>query len=88
MHLLVDHQLPADLNKPLLTNIPRQVIHLGDGTKCRTLELVPGWNTIRSLVANGGHMPGELPITSVIDIKVRRVWSMLCRFAFRRTSRV
>ncbi len=71
MHILVDYQLPSDLNKPLPFNVPENVIHLGDGSNCRTLNLSPGWHTIRAMIANGAHTPGEPPVTSVIDIKVK-----------------
>lgn len=71
MHILVDYQLPSDLNKPLPLNIPQNVIHLGDGSNCRTLILSPGWHTLRALIADGSHTPGEPPVTSVIDIKVK-----------------
>lgn len=71
MHLLIDYPLPTDLNQPLPFNVPQQVIHLGDGSNCRTLNLNPGWHTLRAMVADGKHTPGEPPVTSVIDIKVK-----------------
>lgn len=71
MHILIDYPLPSDLTQPLPFNVPQQVIHLGDGSNCRTLNLNSGWHTLRALVADGKHTPGEPPVTSVIDIKVK-----------------
>lgn len=71
MHLLIDYPLPTDLNQPLPFNVPQQIIHLGDGSNCRTLNLNPGWHSLRAMVADGKHTPGEPPVTSVIDIKVK-----------------
>ena len=71
LHLLIDYPLPADLKKPLPLDIPEQVIHLGDGSNCRTLNLTPGRHSLRALLADGSHTPGVPHLTKLIDIKVK-----------------
>lgn len=71
LHILVDYPLPTNLNQPLSFNVPENVIHLGDGSHCRTLTLSPGKHTLRALVADGSHTPSDPPITAAIDIIVK-----------------
>lgn len=66
-HHLLFSSLPSDLTKPLGKN---NVIHMGDGSSCRTIELLPGIHSIRALFAYGDHVPFEPYITDVIFITV------------------
>jgi len=67
-HILVDVDLP-DLSKP----VPKDAnhIHMGDGSKCKTLELSPGKHTIRTLFARGNHMPYDPPLTDMVVVEVK-----------------
>ncbi len=66
-HHLLFSSLPNDLTKPLGK---QNVIHMGDGSSCRTIELSKGIHSIRALFADGGHVPYEPYITDVIFVTV------------------
>lgn len=68
-HLLVDADLPSDLNQPIGKDSNH--IHMGDGSTCKTLTLSPGKHTIRTLFAKGNHFPYGHPVTDSIDVNVR-----------------
>ena len=61
--------LPADLGKPIAKNATH--VHMGDGSRCKTLTLSPGKHTIRSLFAKGNHIPYNPALTDVIEITVK-----------------
>lgn len=67
-HILVDVDLP-DLGQP----VPKDAnhIHMGDGSKCKTLDLSAGKHTIRTLFAKGNHMPYDPPLTDTVVINVK-----------------
>jgi hypothetical protein len=52
-HHLLLNSLPLDLSQP----IGKQEIHMGDGSKCKELTLVPGRHVIYTLFAYGNHVP-------------------------------
>jgi len=67
-HILVDVALPSDLSKPIGKDANH--IHMGDGSSCKTIQLSRGKHTIRSLFAQGNHVPYNPPITDSIEINV------------------
>jgi hypothetical protein len=67
-HILVDVELP-DLNMPIAKDANH--IHMGDGSSCKTIELSSGTHTIRTLFAQGNHMPYIPPLTDVITVTVK-----------------
>ncbi|GJL77037.1 MAG: rod shape-determining protein RodA [Nitrospinaceae bacterium] len=66
-HHLLFSSLPTDLSKPLGKN---NVIHMGDGSSCRTIELSTGIHSIRALFADGNHIPYQPYVTDVIFVRV------------------
>lgn len=66
-HLIIDAPLP-DLNSP----VPKddQHIHMGDGSKCKTVNLGQGNHTITALFAKGNHVPYNPPVTDTVLIFV------------------
>ena len=68
-HILIDAALPADLSKPVAKNATH--VHMGDGSRCKTLTLAPGKHTVRSLFARGNHIPYDPALTDVIEITVK-----------------
>jgi hypothetical protein len=68
-HLLVDINLPRDLNKML--DKDSNHIHMGDGSKCKELKLVSGKHIIRTLFATAAHVPYNPAITSAVIFTVK-----------------
>ena len=68
-HLLIDTALPADLSKPVAKNATH--VHMGDGSRCKSLKLSAGKHTIRSLFAKGNHIPYNPPLSDTIHITVK-----------------
>ena len=68
-HLLVDINLPRDLNKML--DKDSNHIHMGDGSKCKELKLVSGKHIIRTLFATAAHVPYNPAITSTVIFTVK-----------------
>ena len=54
-HLLVDVDISGDLSKPIRKDANH--VHMGDGSKCKKLNLAAGKHTIRALFAKGNHVP-------------------------------
>ncbi|MEK9628868.1 MAG: DUF4399 domain-containing protein [Nitrospinota bacterium] len=67
-HLLVDVDIPGDLSKPIGKDA--QHVHMGDGSKCKTLNLKAGKHTIRALFAKGNHVPYDPAITAKVNVEV------------------
>ena len=67
-HLIVDVNLP-DLSQP----VPKDGthIHMGDGSKCKTIELRSGMHTIQALFARGNHIPYDPAVTDSIVVFVK-----------------
>jgi hypothetical protein len=67
-HIIVDVELP-DLSKP----VPKDSnhIHMGDGSKCKTIKLSAGKHTIRTLFAKGNHMPYTPALSDTIFVEVK-----------------
>lgn len=65
-HVLLS-SLPANLSLPIGKN---EAIHISDGTKCTQVDLIPGQHIIRSLFADGDHIPYNPPIMDKILIIV------------------
>ena len=59
-HLLVDMDLPSDLNKPLGADVR----HFGGGQTQVQVELAPGKHTLQLLLGDKLHMPHEPPVLS------------------------
>ena len=68
-HLLVDINLPRDLNKML--DKDSNHIHMGDGSKCKELKLASGKHIIRTLFATAAHVPYNPAITSAVIFTVK-----------------
>ena len=68
-HLLVDVSLPKNLSKPISKDANH--IHMGDGSKCKKLNLTAGKHTIRALFAKGNHVPYDPALTPEIMFNVK-----------------
>ncbi|NIP99734.1 MAG: DUF4399 domain-containing protein [Nitrospinaceae bacterium] len=66
-HLIIDVDLP-DLSQP----VPKddKHIHMGDGSKCKTIELSRGMHTVQALFARGNHIPYDPPVTDSVVVFV------------------
>ncbi|MBT5470956.1 MAG: DUF4399 domain-containing protein [Nitrospina sp.] len=70
-HLLVDVSIPADLSKPIAKD--GNHIHMGDGSKCKTIELAKGQHTITALFAQGNHVPYNPVVSDGVTVTVTHV---------------
>ena len=70
-HLLVNVDIPGDLSKPIAKDSNH--IHMGDGSKCKTIELSKGQHTITALFAQGNHVPYNPPVTDTVTVRVVHV---------------
>ena len=68
-HLLININLPSDLSKVLGKDANH--IHMGDGSACKELKLDSGKHIIRTLFANGGHVPYNPALTSTVIVTVK-----------------
>ena len=68
-HLLVDVGLPKNLSKPIGKDANH--IHMGDGSKCKKLNLTPGNHTIRALFAKGNQVPYKPALTTEVMLNVK-----------------
>ena len=68
-HLLIDVDLPSNLSKGIGKDANH--VHMGDGSTCKELKLVSGKHVIRTLFANGGHVPYNPAITSTVIVTVK-----------------
>ena len=67
-HILIDAGLPADLSKPIGKDANH--IHMGDGSTCKSVKMSKGKHIIRTLFAQGNHVPYNPPLTSTIVVNV------------------
>jgi hypothetical protein len=70
-HLLIDVPIPSDLSKPVAKD--GNHIHMGDGSKCKTLDLTKGQHTITALFAQGNHVPYNPPVSDAVTVTVVHV---------------
>jgi hypothetical protein len=69
-HLLIDAELPADLNVPIPNDDHHK--HFGAGQTETTLTLPPGRHTLQLLLGDNLHVPFDPPIaSSVVTIEVQ-----------------
>src|SRR3954452_14108498 len=61
-HLLIDTDLPADLNAPLPTS--DTVRHFGKGQTEASIELKPGKHTLQLVLGDDKHTPHNPPVIS------------------------
>jgi hypothetical protein len=61
-HLLIDTDVPADLNAPLPTS--DNVRHFGKGQTEATIELKPGKHTLQLVLGDDKHTPHNPPVMS------------------------
>ena len=61
-HLLIDTDVPADLNAPLPTS--DNVRHFGKGQTEASIELKPGKHTLQLVLGDDKHTPHNPPVTS------------------------
>jgi len=62
-HLLIDTDVPADLNLPL-PSVPDKVVHFGKGQTETTLTLTPGKHTLQLVFADANHIPHNPAVKS------------------------
>ena len=70
-HLIIDESIPRDLRQPVAKDDTH--IHMGDGSKCKTINLTKGQHTIRALFAQGNHVPYNPPVTAAVTVTVVQV---------------
>jgi hypothetical protein len=70
-HLLIDVPIPSDLSKPIGKD--GNHVHMGDGSKCKTLSLSKGQHTITALFAQGNHVPYNPPVSDAVTVTVTHV---------------
>ena len=70
-HLLIDVPVPSDLSKPIGKD--GNHVHMGDGSKCKTLDLAKGQHTITALFAQGNHVPYNPPVSDAVTVTVVHV---------------
>jgi len=70
-HLLIDVSTPADLSKPIGKDSNH--VHMGDGSKCKTLNLSKGQHTITALFAQGNHVPYSPAVSDAVTVTVVHV---------------
>jgi hypothetical protein len=68
-HILIDVDLPTDLSKRIGKDANH--VHMGDGSICKKLKMSSGKHVIRTLFANGGHVPFNPAITSAVIVTVK-----------------
>jgi hypothetical protein len=63
-HLLIDTDVPADLNAPVPA-VPDKIVHFGKGqTESAPLMLSPGKHTLQLVFADQNHIPHKPPVIS------------------------
>jgi hypothetical protein len=67
-HILVDAAIP-DLSKPVGKDATH--IHMGDGSTCKALTLSAGNHVIRTLFAQGNHVPYDPALTATVVVTVK-----------------
>ena len=67
-HLLLDVDIPGNLGKPIGKDANH--VHMGDGSKCKKLNLATGKHTIRALFAKGNHVPYDPALTDKVTIEI------------------
>ena len=70
-HLLIDASIPSDLSKPIAKDSNH--VHMGDGSKCKTLSLSKGQHTITALLAQGNHVPLNPVVSDAVTVTVTHV---------------
>ena len=70
-HLLIDVDLPKDLSQRIGKDTNH--VHMGDGSKCKTLDLAKGQHTITALFAQGNHVPFNPAVSDGITVFVTHV---------------
>jgi hypothetical protein len=69
-HLLIDTDLPADMNEPIPND--KNHLHFGLGQTETVIELPPGTHTLQLLMGDGDHIPQDPPLYSKkITIHIR-----------------
>jgi Domain of unknown function (DUF4399) len=61
-HLLIDTDVPADLNAPLPTT--DHIKHFGKGQTETSIELPPGKHTLQLVLGDQNHIPLDPPLIS------------------------
>lgn len=61
-HLLIDTDLPSNLNAPLPTT--DHVRHFGKGQTEASIELPPGKHTLQLVLGDQNHIPHDPPVVS------------------------
>ena len=67
-HLLIDAFVPENLSNPIAKDANH--VHMGDGSKCKTLDLSSGQHSITAVFAKGNHVPYNPPVTDAVVIFV------------------
>ncbi len=67
-HILVNVDLPKDLSQGIGKDANH--IHMGDGSSCKEIKLAKGKHIIRTLFAQGNHVPYNPPLTATVVVNV------------------
>jgi hypothetical protein len=62
-HLLIDTDVPSDLNSPLPA-IPDKIVHFGKAQTETSLMLAPGKHTLQLILGDYKHVPHNPPVIS------------------------
>jgi len=62
-HLLIDTDVPSDLNAPLPV-VPDKIVHFGKGQTETSLTLPPGKHTLQLVLGDHNHVPHNPPVIS------------------------
>lgn len=68
-HILVDVPQPENMNLPIGKG--EGLVHMGDGSHCKKINLGPGLHTLQAVFADGNHVPVKPPLTNAISIVVK-----------------
>lgn len=74
-HVLVDltDDERALFNTPgsaIPVDVEPRYVHMGDGAGCKEIELAPGAHTLTAVVADGGHVTLDPPVTAEVSVTV------------------
>jgi len=68
-HIIVDEDLPTNFGNGIAKDANH--IHMGDGSKCKSINLSSGKHVIRTLFAQGNHVPFSPALTATVIITVK-----------------
>ena len=74
-HVLVDLDEDEKANftssgNPIPKDVEPRYVHMGDGSGCKDIELTPGDHTLMAVVADGGHVTLDPPVSTEVSVIV------------------